>query len=87
MLARLQNCVVTPYNIVNDEGELVHFAFYAIQSMKFDHLRKQVNNERLCLERYRSEDQIVDNKTKAIQIEVFKKLKRLMCVKLLNTIN
>lgn len=29
MLAKLQNCVVTPDNIINDEGELVHYTFYA----------------------------------------------------------
>ena len=26
--ARLQDCVVTSYDVVDDEGELVHYAFY-----------------------------------------------------------
>lgn len=29
MLARLQERVITSYDVVNDEGELVHCAFYA----------------------------------------------------------
>lgn len=29
MHARLQECVITLDNMVNDEGELVHLAFYA----------------------------------------------------------
>lgn len=29
MLAKLQNSVVTLDNIINDEGELVHYTFYA----------------------------------------------------------
>ena len=29
MPARLQDCVITSYDVINDEGELVHYAFYA----------------------------------------------------------
>lgn len=29
MLARLHDCVVTPDDEVNDEGEMIHYAFYA----------------------------------------------------------
>ena len=29
MHARLQECVITSDDVVNDEGELVHYAFYA----------------------------------------------------------
>lgn len=29
MLVRLQDCVVTPDDVVNVEGELVHYALYA----------------------------------------------------------
>ena len=29
MPARLQECVITPDDVVDEEGELVHYAFYA----------------------------------------------------------
>ena len=29
MPARLQDCVITSYDVIDNEGELVHYAFYA----------------------------------------------------------
>lgn len=55
--------------------------------MRFNYLREQVNNGRLCLEHCRSENQIADIMTKAMQVKLFKKLRSLMVVQSLTILN
>ena len=46
--------------------------------MKFHYLREQVSNGRICVEHCKSEDQIADIMTKAVQTEIFKKIRSMM---------
>ncbi|GAU36961.1 hypothetical protein TSUD_57390 [Trifolium subterraneum] len=44
--------------------------------MRFHYLREQVRNGRICVEHCKSEDQIADIMTKAVQTEIFKRIRR-----------
>jgi hypothetical protein len=46
--------------------------------MRFHYLREQVNNGKLVLKHCRSEDQIADIMTKAVQTDVFKRLRNMI---------
>lgn len=55
--------------------------------MKFHYLRDQVENGKLDLEHFRIENQIVNIMMKGVQVEVFKKLRSMINVDSLDTIN
>lgn len=55
--------------------------------MRFPYLMEQVSSGKLCLECCKSEDQVADIMTKAMQIEVFKKIRCVIGVKSLATMN
>ncbi|GAU17221.1 hypothetical protein TSUD_324240 [Trifolium subterraneum] len=55
--------------------------------MRFHYLREQVSNERICVEHCRSKDQLADIMTKAVQTEVFKRIRSMMGLNPLATMN
>ena len=55
--------------------------------MRYHYLREQVENGRVSLEHCRSENQIKDIKTKVVQVKLFKRLRRMMNVDNLDTMN
>lgn len=55
--------------------------------MRFHYLREQVTNGRLILQHCRSEDQVADIMTKAVQTDVFKRLRDMMGLNSLATMN
>ncbi|PNX65991.1 copia protein, partial [Trifolium pratense] len=55
--------------------------------MRFHYLREQVNNGKLCLKHCRSGEQLADILTKAVQIEVYKRLRNMMGLESLATLN
>ncbi|CAJ2661986.1 unnamed protein product [Trifolium pratense] len=55
--------------------------------MRFHYLREQVSNGRLKLEHCRTELQIADVLTKAVTVETFLRLKSLMCIRPLESMN
>lgn len=55
--------------------------------MRFHYLREKVVNEKLSLEHCRSMNQIVDIMVKILQVELFKRLRIMMNVGSLNTMN
>ncbi|MCI52649.1 cationic amino acid transporter 1-like [Trifolium medium] len=55
--------------------------------MRFHYLREQLNNGKLCLKHCRSGEQLADIFTKSVQIEVFKRLRNMMGLESLSTMN
>ncbi|GAU30981.1 hypothetical protein TSUD_104950 [Trifolium subterraneum] len=55
--------------------------------MRFHYLREQVSNGRICVEHCKSEDQIADIMTKAVQTEIFKRIRSMMGLNPLATMN
>ncbi|CAJ2632822.1 unnamed protein product [Trifolium pratense] len=55
--------------------------------MRFHYLREQVNNGKLYLKHCRSGEQLADILTKAVQIEVYKRLRNMMGLESLATLN
>jgi hypothetical protein len=55
--------------------------------MRFHYLREQVNNGKLRLEHCRTEDQIADIMRKAVQVEVFKRIRDRLGMETLATMN
>ncbi|GAU23070.1 hypothetical protein TSUD_183690 [Trifolium subterraneum] len=55
--------------------------------MRFHYPREQVSNGRICVEHCRSEDQLADIMTKAVQTEVFKRIRSMMGLNRLATMN
>ena len=55
--------------------------------MRFHYLRKQVIDEKMNVEHCRTENQIADIMTKGVQVEVFRRLRAMMNVDSLDTMN
>ncbi|MCI04279.1 cationic amino acid transporter 1-like, partial [Trifolium medium] len=55
--------------------------------MRFHYLREQVNSGKLCLEHCRSEEQLADIMTKSVQTEVFKRMRNMIGLNSLATMN
>lgn len=55
--------------------------------MRFHYLREQLSNVKLNLEHYITENQIANIMTKIVQVELFKRLRTMMNVYSLDTIN
>ena len=55
--------------------------------MRFHYLRKQVADGKMNLEHCRTENQIADIMTKRVQVEVFRKLRAMMNIDSLDTMN
>ena len=55
--------------------------------MRFHYLREQVADGKMNLEHCRSENQIADIMTKGVQVEVFRKLRAMMNIDSLDTMN
>ena len=55
--------------------------------MRFHYLREQVADGKMNLEHYRTENQIADIMTKGVQVEVFRRLRAMMNIDSLDTMN
>ncbi|GAU26641.1 hypothetical protein TSUD_102510 [Trifolium subterraneum] len=55
--------------------------------MRFHYLREQVSNGRICVEHCKSEDQIADIMTTTVQTEIFKRIRNMMGLNPLATMN
>ena len=55
--------------------------------MRFHYLREQVADGKMNLKHYRTENQIADIMTKRVQVEVFRKLRAMMNIDSLDTMN
>ena len=55
--------------------------------MRFHYLQEQVANGKMNLEYYRTENQIANIMTKGVQVEVFRRLRAMMNVDSLDTMN
>ena len=55
--------------------------------LRFHYLQEQVADEKMNLEHYRTENQIADIIMKGVQVEVFRRLRAMMNVDSLDTMN
>jgi hypothetical protein len=55
--------------------------------MRFHYLRKQVEDEKMNVEHCRTENQIADIMTNGVHVEVFRRLRAMMNVDSLDTMN